>query len=179
MLSTNQMANYTNGPCLKFPRKASRLATFQQIQDACTVASARLGNGYRLEPEAITEGGFLFADWPGKQPGQYKSVRFFNLKGRWPTISNGTAGNGPTGMASSIGPDSRNRIALFLKAFYGAPAFTRAEVVAVAESLAACYNGCRVTHVPSDKQLKREYSADMTGKREMVEKHEAVKKARV
>jgi hypothetical protein len=149
------MANYMSGPALTFNAKAVRTSTFEQIERACKAANARLGSEHRLEPEAIVEGGFVFVDWPGKQPGQYKTVRFSFE--RWPFVSDGTAAEGPTGTTMVLGPRDRDRISTHLKAFHGAPAFTRNEVTAVANALAACFAGCRVVRVPSDKALRSDY----------------------
>jgi hypothetical protein len=34
------------------------------------------GKGWKFEPEAITEGGIIVKEWPGKTPSMYKSMRF-------------------------------------------------------------------------------------------------------
>jgi hypothetical protein len=117
-----------------------------------------LGSDYVLEPEAITEGGCSFVSWPGKQPGQYKCVRFSFAVGKWPWITNGEAKE--EDMDRQLGPDTRNRLGTYLKALYGAPAFTRAEVVAVAEALHACFPGSRLVCVPSEARLRRDYKSN-------------------
>ena len=152
------MANYMSGFELRFPTGASRLASFRDIQEACAKANERLGSGYVLEPEAITEGGFSFVSWPGKQPGQYKCVRFYFAVGKWPSITNGEAAE--KDMDRQLGPDTRNRLDTHLKALYGAPAFTRAEVVAVAEALHACFPGSRLVCVPSEARLRNDYKSN-------------------
>lgn len=149
------MANYTSGFSLHFPPRAERLASFRRIRLACAEANERLGSDYVLEPEAIVEGGVNFAVWPGKQPGQYKCVRIFFHVGKWPWIKNGEADE--EDMNRKLGPDERNRLDTKLKALYGAPAFSRAEVVAVAEALQACFPGSRLVRVPSEASLRRDY----------------------
>ena len=131
------------------------MASFRRIREACAEANERLGSDYVLEPDESTDGGFNFASWPGKQPGQYKAIRIFFFVGRWPRISNGEAAE--KDMDRELGPDMRNRLDTHLKAFHGAPAFTRAEVDAVAEALQACFPGSRLVDVPSEARLRSNY----------------------
>lgn len=152
------MANYMNGFSLNFPTGAARRASFRQIQQACAEANERLGSDYVLELEAIKEGGVKFVAWPGKKPGQYKSIRIYFGYGKWPWITNGEAAE--EDRDRELGPDTRNRLGVFLKAFYGASAFSRVEVVAVAEALQSCYPGSRLVRVPSEASLRRNYKSN-------------------
>jgi hypothetical protein len=161
------MANYTVGPYLFFPKGAARSATFQQIKGACTSAQEMLGDGYVLQPEAITEGGICFVEWPGKRRGEFKTVRFITLGGsRWPNILNGEVSGTDEYVAGvaedTFGPDRDNKIATLLKAFHGAPVFTTTELWAVMSSLALCYEGCRIMRMPSNIKLQRNYKAHKT-----------------
>ena len=154
------MANYMPGPLLRFGKGAPRSTTFRDIQDAAVAASARLGKGYLLEPEEITEGGFMFTEWPGMQPGQYKTVRFHGFR-RWPFLENDAVKGGASAAATILKVRDGNDLGLYLKAFHGAPVFTRAEVVIVAESLAACFDDCRIVRVPSDSRLRGDYKRNL------------------
>ena len=154
------MANYVNGPYLSLTKGAVRSATFQQIQDACAAAQAKLGDGYVLQPEAITDGGFKFVDWPGKKGGAYKSVRFDFQN--WPSLRDGEV----FGSAEYVAEVGRlklkayphgNKIYTLLKAFYGAPVFTTTELEAVMSALAACYEGCTIKKMPSNAKLLRDF----------------------
>ena len=158
------MANYTEGPYLSFPKGATRSATFRQLQDACAAAQAILGDGYLLQPEAITNGGFCFVDWPGKRVDAYKSVRFdFE---NWPWLRDGVVDGDANYIAevaaSTFGPVWGNQIPTLLKAFYGAPVFTTTELQAVMSSLASCYQGCRIVKMPSNRALQRDFNKNKT-----------------
>ena len=155
------MANYMDGPYLKFPKGAVRSVTFQQLQDSCVSAQAELGDGYVLQPEAITEGGICFVDWPGKRGDGYKTVRFINLGGPWPELRDGEVFGSVEYIAktatSTFGPERGNSLYTLLKAFYGAPVFTTTELQAVMSSLASCYEGCKIVRMPSNSKLQRNF----------------------
>src|SRR5512133_2088944 len=56
--------------------------------DSLEDAFAKIGKTrYRFFPEPITEGG-LQLDWPGRQPGEYKCMRFAGRHGgEWPGVN--------------------------------------------------------------------------------------------
>lgn len=74
-----------------FNLKPSAIITTTTIRDACRALTQRFNDhfqstAYSFEPEAITEGGILFANWPDRVDG-YKSIiiRFGGHK--WPRIT--------------------------------------------------------------------------------------------
>lgn len=101
---------YCSGPVLRITRDVTK-AEFISICDAM-----------RSTPEAITEGGFKFLNCPG-----YKSMRFWQPGISWPFINPETVVNEWRTNNDVIlfkGVDMTTR----LKAFNGAPAFTKKEL---------------------------------------------------
>ena len=147
------MAHYLHGPELCFGRKVPASTTLGRIRRACGVAMEQLGEGYVLEPEGISEGGVVFASWPGKKDrGAYKSVRFHGLR-NWPFLQD-TSDDTPIELDGS-----RTHLDFFLKAFYGAPPFTVHELAAVASAIADCFADASVKKMPSADVLRRAYAS--------------------
>ena len=71
-----------------FVRTVKRI-TFADVQKLCTFLSAELGGNFR--PECITNGGILWAGWPGCEASVYRSIRFdlppYTNKEGWPMLS--------------------------------------------------------------------------------------------
>ncbi len=91
------------------------------------------GPGYSFVPEDITEGGIMFADWPGRKDGEYKTLRIqlYQSDVSWPWISSTTLDEWRTGPDVTLyakGPDKFLAGGTFLKAFHGAPCWTIAEL---------------------------------------------------
>lgn len=82
---------------------------------------------YKFYPEPITEGG-LVLDWPGRKKGQYKTIRL-GLHNKWPRISATSRWDWENSPPIEI--SSGKRFTLFIKAFYGAPCWTRDELSTV------------------------------------------------
>ena len=148
------MAHCIRGPVLCFAKDAVTQTTLGRIRTACRAAAEQLGDGYAMEPDAICEGGVRFTRWPGKVDGDgaYKAVRFSGLRG-WPLLTRDVSD------ATPLWLDEVPRLDFFLKAFYGAPAFTVAELEAVASAIAACFSGSSVDRLPLANTLSRAYAS--------------------
>lgn len=100
--------------------------------------SRSFGGGYVFRPEPISEGGVEMINWPGKIAGAYKTVRFhFQAHGGWPQIDgDGVLEKWRREQAVVIWHNSGAfRGSLFIKAFDGAPCWTKAEINIVLEAL--------------------------------------------
>ena len=148
------MAHCIRGPVLCFTKDAVTQTTLGRVRTACHAAAEQLGAGYAMEPEAICEGGVRFTRWPGKVDGDgaYKAVRFSGLRG-WPLLTRDVSD------ATPLWLDEVPRLDFFLKAFYGAPPFTVAELQAVASNIAACFAGSSVDRLPPATTLSRAYES--------------------
>jgi len=158
---------------LYFPKGSTRSATFQQLEDACVAAQAKLGDGYVLVPDYGE--GVEFFDWPNKRGSGYKTVRFLSFIGEdWPCIRDGEVFGTDSYVAEAkgreFGPKNGNRITTRLKAFYGAPVFTKTELDAVMSSLASCYDGCKIIRMPSNAKLQK-YFKDNRKSHELCQPH--------
>jgi hypothetical protein len=115
----------------------ARAFTTHDAASICLEFAQRLGPGHVIIPEAIREGGLLWLEWPGKQAGQYKTARFA-VGGpmgnwQWPRIQHPDRADRvqdwlaapPVAISPEYGVESG---AFFLKAFYGAPVWTLAEL---------------------------------------------------
>ena len=61
-----------------------------------------------------------------------------------------------------VGPNSYNdRMCTFLKAFYGAPCFTRTELNAVCNAVSNCFPGSKVVNMPTDASLQKDYQSNV------------------
>lgn len=146
------MAHYMHGPQLGFGEDADRQTTLRTIREACIAAARELGEGYRLEPEPISEGGVQFTAWPGKVGDKpYKSVRFCGLR-NWPLLTSDFCDDTTIHLESSQGS-----LGFFLKAFYDAPPFTVRELTVVTAAIASCFAGSSVEKMPSADRLARAY----------------------
>ncbi len=135
------MPTYSAGPVIVLRNAMTR----HQFIDLCERASAELTKaGYgqqsetsvRLAPEGITEGGIEWTAWPGKEPKMYKTIRL-GVDGpvRWPWISGDEAVSEEWRRAPDETLLARDKYYTFLKAFYGAPKWTREEV----ETIMHCF----------------------------------------
>lgn len=117
------------------------------------------GAGYRFTPEAITEGGILFVDWPGRREGEYKTLRIcLHGSGDWPWVSDLTLDEWRTGPEVVLWRIDRdlNRFlegGTFLKAFYGAPCWTPVELRRFRDAFLAAGVKC-LKKIPSAKKLR-------------------------
>ena len=130
--------------------------TTRRLDRLCACLSRELGAV--IVPEAITEGGLLYESWPGKESGQYKTIRLSSSMrvDRWPWIVENQlaiwAGQPdriifrdvntliPSAMEATaqqvLGGQHNHPLFMpkrvwqktFLKAFGGAPCFTMAEL---------------------------------------------------
>jgi hypothetical protein len=115
------------------------------------------GPGYSFAPEAISEGGILFADWPGRQEGEYKTLRIqlFESGSAWPYISDTTLTEWRAGLETIIFRKGCNKYlqgGTFLKAFHGAPCWTIAELRSFRDAFAHAGITC-LEKLPTEKSL--------------------------
>jgi hypothetical protein len=88
---------------------------------------------YKFYPEPITEGG-LVLDWPGRKTGQYKSIRFGFSWGQWPSIQPTSRWDWEDEEPITIIPDA-TETCMVIKAFHGAPIWTKKELYTVRSCL--------------------------------------------
>jgi hypothetical protein len=86
---------------------------------------------YKFYPEPITEGG-LVLDWPDRTDGQYKSLRFY-FNGHWPVINCTTRWDWEDSPPITL--RDKEEFGTFIKAFHGAPCWTKDELTAVKKCL--------------------------------------------
>lgn len=130
--------------------------TTKTIVDLCDMLKARFeeryGGTYRFVPEPITEGGIVMVDWRGREmapDSAYKTVRTGHDRthGNWPWIVPGTEASWRAQPAAVIFSSTRDEahreyddstpeLALFFKAFHGAPCWTREEL----EIIRGCFH---------------------------------------
>lgn len=143
-LSLYKMANTespTSGP--GFLLRPTRNITQREIILITDRLGEVFGPGWKFEPEAITEGGIIITQWPGKTSEMYKTLRFslvFNsepLRNKWPIVKpvyreewlQGTA------LIFKADPTYPHRrflsewIGTRLKAFWDAPKWTRTDLM--------------------------------------------------
>jgi len=145
--------------------------TTHLIVRVCTQLEKSFGEGYSFVPEAITEGGILMLSWPGCTKGQYKSIRFHRYRGTgsWPWLAHASdliknrhswatkdaviIWSADTGPYANGRKSQRLVLQTYLKAMYGAPCWTKAEVRKLADAFES--EGFTCTRVKSVKQLKK------------------------
>lgn len=155
------MANYMEGPYLKFGASATRSTSFAAIQNAISKAETELGNGYKLIPMGISGGGVVF-----EQPSMRKQTSSScqkNIRLRleeWPWIEEDGSTANPETKVRVHNQLFRNNNYTFLKSFHGSPLFTRRELDIVMKAIAECFPGSRVGGLPSDAALLRDYNSN-------------------
>jgi hypothetical protein len=112
---------YTQGPCFK-----SGCLTTKTIVEICQDLETHFGEGYRFRPEAVSEGGIIWDDFPGKTGNMYKTCRFGIYQPKWPWITPTTFQEWQDTEDKQICNMKNNHC--FLKAFDNAPAWTMREV---------------------------------------------------
>lgn len=106
-------------------------------------------SGVKCRPEAITEGGVELTEWPGKDSKGYKTFRFISSQ-NYPRIDNDTPDD------ASFVLSRNGRVAIKLKAFEGAPAFSDEELSEfrrIFTSVVPLPDGWRVKVAPSAKSV--------------------------
>lgn len=131
---------YTHG--LLFISKTKRQITKHDIYLLCLKLQEKLGAGYKIMPEAITEGGIEFVDYPNKKKDEYKSMRMrssCNGVGRrgWTQIPMDFKledwKNNNDSLYTLFEGEKKLQISTFLKAFHGAPVWTKEELLHIAD----------------------------------------------
>lgn len=107
---STDIQTYCSGPTLKVTRDVTK-AEFVSI---CNLMGSI--------PEPITEGGFKFINCPG-----YKSIRFWQPGVQWPLINPETVIN-DWSTSDEVILSKGFKMTTRLKAFNGAPAFTKKEL---------------------------------------------------
>lgn len=157
---------YCSGPVLR-SSAAIDTHTMVHLLDALQQS---FGDGYAFRLEPITEGGIEMSNWPGKAEGQfaYKTLRFsFRDHGTWPVIGSDTEAKWRTSPPVIIWTPPpvtvckrRRQVvtkidgACFLKAFYAAPAWTKAELTSFMNALESVGISHTKSSVPSIKRLR-------------------------
>lgn len=141
------MATYTSGATIT--RKDISIS-FGSFCEAIKRAEVELGSGYVLEPEGISEGGILMVEWPDGFKG-YKSMRlgFAN----YPLLV-GTPD--PTQVLKTRHHEGR-KLHTVLKAFHGAPRWTKREVEVIAGAMRDFIPDSRLNGIPSEAKLKKDF----------------------
>lgn len=135
---------YTGVPGPSFHMRTD--VTKGRMYDIIRDFAAKLGPGYVLDLEPITEGGIIFRSWPGKDPEknkkQYKTIRFNCADRKWPMIEPDVTlrdWNLPGERDVVVYPSEvygvGQMIHTFLKAYYGAPCWTLKELNALSAVL--------------------------------------------
>lgn len=151
-MDPNDMASYGSGPVILLDQGMTR----HQFLDLCERAERALStlhdstqdeSSFQLVPEAIIEGGIEWKMWPGKKPKMYKTIRLgVQHPSRWPWITGDDVVDewrrGRDGMLLRGG-----KYQTVLKAFYGAPAWTRKEL----EVVVGCFREIGATIQLMDK----------------------------
>ena len=124
------MATDVRTACYGFTLRVTRDVTWSDLLDACSALNALLPYS-SFEPEKVAEGGILFTAWPVIGGGRYKSFRLeFDDYPGFQEINE-------VPMDTVILHRIRDtmKVRTLLKAFGGAPAWTRDEVKAFADVL--------------------------------------------
>lgn len=148
---------YTSGYHLKIMRNITK----KDIVVLCDDLNKTFGDGYDFRPEAINEGGILFHDFPGKSGNMYKTIRFSSGRTpRWPIINQQSVmddwkENDTQIFVSNNFYEERyaTKISTFLKAFHGAPCWTKSEL----EKFEKCFESVgfkKYGKYPTTKNLK-------------------------
>lgn len=78
----SKISTYCRGPTLNF----DETVTTRHIAQIIDKLHALFGDGFKFEPERITEGGIEWVDWPDKHAQHYKSFRLGFIY-KWPFVS--------------------------------------------------------------------------------------------
>jgi len=128
-----QIATYKNGPNLY-----AHSITMDMIFMVINKLHLLFGEGYEFVLESIYEGGIEWVKWPGKQPGQYKTFRFTESN-YWPAIPNIIDTEWFAEVSKQVvwtrGKFPQNKMRTCLKAFDGAPAWTKREIESFRDAL--------------------------------------------
>ena len=151
---------YTEGPVLRFKRLLDESMYVMIANELSAAFTLEFGpkfgdNDYRFEPEPITEGGFVMTHFPGKTGEMYKSLRHHLRNPKtmrqitWPYVPDNVmdAWELSDREITSAGAMADTT----LKAFYGAPLWTIAELRLIQKVFARF--GINCTHFPSKKSL--------------------------
>jgi len=100
----------------------------------CDELASRFGGGCKFLPETVTEGGIEMVDWYNKKPNEYKTIRLHGI-GKWPWITQEEMQDNFELWRNSDDAISDRPVEIhtFLKAFYGAPCWTKYELNIVQE----------------------------------------------
>lgn len=129
--------------------------TTKSICSIISKLNKEFGSEYKWEPEPITEGGIVCTNWPGKEEGQFKCIRFNAKYGRWPHISKDIIDVWENSKEEQvIWPKQTEKGWLYLKAYYGAPCWTLHELKIFMRIFETVGIHCSKRSLPSKKELK-------------------------
>ena len=120
--------------CDGFRLRMGRDVKFGDLRRVCARLNAKFGPGHEFIPEAISEGGIEWASWPWKKAGMYKTMRLQCDVHEYPSLKE--RGGETTAEEHVAYPlTGKKRMGTMLKAFGGAPVWTRKELRAFGEAL--------------------------------------------
>lgn len=123
--------------------------TTKTIVAAIDRLHASFGDGYQFVPEH--GGGIRFADWPGRKDGEYKALGFTDVL-RTPSVSERTLQQWRTGPAIVLFDGEPDYwLYAIVKAYHGAPCWTKAELKKFRDALDA--SGIRCSQKISSTRL--------------------------
>ena len=148
------MATDVRTSCYGFTVSVTRDVTWSDLLDACYALNALLPYS-SFEPEKVAEGGILFTAWPVIGGGRYKSFRLeFDDYPGFQDIRDVPMDTVILHRDCASRRDAP-KLQSLLKAFGGAPAWTRDEVQAFADVLeCTCGLVPLKTSFPSNRDLK-------------------------
>jgi hypothetical protein len=131
MIRVGHMRTY----CFGYHLKLNQDVTFGCIRRVCASLNVAFGPGHEFVPEAITEGGIKWVNWPGKTEGMYKTMRFQTEVNAYPAMHDPDGTNVADEYVAYPKVSKVTKLATVLKAFGDAPMWTMKELRVFAASL--------------------------------------------
>lgn len=135
-----------------FVLKSGTLTT-KKVVKLCELLEEEFEKEYKggctIRPETINDGGIYFVDYPGHKPEHYKSMSFGMRD--YPLVTDDTFDEWKNEEDRVLCRDVKNKVTR-LKAFYGAPLWTRKELDIVRD----CLRRVKIEVVVSSKPLARQ-----------------------
>jgi hypothetical protein len=163
----NYKVTYTEGPHILFNKSLTKndyVLLCKELNTKFNDYFKCKNDEYQFEPEAITEGGICFVNFPGKTSKMYKSMRHslyereynplvtFRNNFKWPIIDPNVMDIWDEDYSELIGKGYYGFT--FLKAFYGAPVWTLDEINLFQQVMKKY--GVKLTHLPRKTDLSSE-----------------------
>ena len=137
----DKLITYTNGFCSILTRNITKGNFVDLLDDLKKEFKKRYKAQFKFVPEQICEGGVLWQFWDGKRKHHYKTLRLRgvlsnNYKNEWPWIKDDTLSkwknnNDVLFYRTWVDgyPKYNHKFYTFTKAFYGAPVWTKQEIM--------------------------------------------------